>query len=407
MRVLWVTGAYYPEISAAAVQCRSAATHLIGRAELSVMTTAVNPTLPASDRVDGVLVHRIAVDVGSRSSKAMASMRLARRMLQQRCTYDIIHIHGFSQKNVVVSLLGRLLGKPVVLTLHTAGQDEPDAVRRRGPLAYWAFTSPQLVLSVSPLLAAAWRHARLPADRLQLTPNGVDTARFRPADRSEREALRRELGWSIARPIVLFVGFFSKDKQPDLLFRAWRRLDARTRPQLVFVGAKGTTYYEIDQDIASGIRTDAGAIGCSDDVIFVEPTNDVERCFRAADIFVLPSVREAHPLALLEAMACGLPVVTSHLPGATDAIVADRETGRLVPAGDEAALTAAIREILMDPEGGRAMGLRARETVQARYDIRRTADAWLAAYHTVLESAVGRKPRIDARGRGPGPMAEG
>ena len=160
--------------------------------------------------------------------------------------------------------------------------------------------------------------------------------RFRPADPDERSVLRRALGWPEEQPVVLFVGFFSRDKRPDLLFRVWRRLvAANVHARLVFVGAKGTGYYEIDETLAVGIRQ-AAALGRAGDVVFVEPTNEIERCFRAADLFVLPSVREAHPLALIEAMSCGLPSIATRLPGVTDVIIEDGRNGRLVPAGRRA-----------------------------------------------------------------------
>jgi glycosyltransferase involved in cell wall biosynthesis len=383
-RVLLVTGAYFPEISAAAVQCRTVARRLIDRAEVSILTTSVTPGLPAFDRVDGVAVHRVHVDVRSAASKAMATVNLASSMLRHRAAYDMIHVHGFSQKNLPVAALGRVLGKPVVLTLHTAGQDEPDVVKHRGAAAYWAFTSPKLVMAVSSQLEQRWRSAGLPGERVRVVPNGIDTERFRPATADERTALRTALGWPVDRKIVLFVGFFSRDKRPDLLLRAWRRLDATARPQLVFVGAKATGYYEIDDELGAAIRRGASEIGAADRVSFVEPTNEVERCFRAADVYVLPSIREAHPLALLEAMACGLPVIAARLPGATDAIVDDGVTGRLVPPDDEPALAGALREMLENDAAAHAIGERARAAVVARYDIGRTADAWLDAYRAVL-----------------------
>ena len=315
-----VTGAYYPEISAAAVQCRAVASALRGRADLSVLTTAVDPALPPVSIVDGVVVYRVHVDVASRASKIAASFRLAAHLLRARGTYGIIHMHGFSQKNVPVAVIARLLGKRIVLSLHTAGQDEPRAAARRGPIASWAFTSPDLVLSVSPDLIARWQDEKLPQKRIRFAPNGVDTARFRPADDGERADERRGLGWPVDRPVVLFVGFFSRDKRPDLLFRAWRRAAAAgIRSRLAFVGAKGAGYYEIDASLVDRIRRDAAACGCTEDVMFIDATNEIEKYFRAADLYALPSVREAHPLALLEAMACGLPCVATRLPGSAPA----------------------------------------------------------------------------------------
>ena len=383
--MLLVTGAYHPEISAAAVQCRAVAAAIGGRARVSVLTTAVNPSLPTLETIDDVVVHRVAVDVRSRASKALASVRLALRMLNAAATFDIIHVHGFSQKNVPVAILARLLRKPIVLSLHTSGQDEPDVVKRRGALAYWALKRARLVLCVSPDLCARWVAAKLPADRVRLTPNGVDTNRFRPADAAERRALRRMLGWPDAQPVVLFVGFFSRDKRPDLLFRAWRRVSTGgIRSRLAFVGAKGAGYYEIDAALAGEIGRSAVEFGCTDEVMFIDATHEIEKYVRAADVYVLPSIREAHPLALLEAMACGLPCIATRLPGSTDAIIDDGVNGRLFPPDDEAALAAALRDVLSNPAAGRALGARARATVTARYDIGRTADQWLSAYRTVL-----------------------
>ena len=344
IRVLLVTGAYYPEISAAAVECRAVAAALRGRVDFSVVTTAIDPALAATGIVDGVTVHRVRLDRRRSLSKVRASARLATCLWRAARACDVMHIHGVSQKNVATALVARCLGKPLVLTLHTSGQDEPNAVRRRGRLAYWAFMSPDLVLAVSPSLGDRYQAAACAANAVILTPNGIDTQRFRPADSAERLAIRRSLGWPETQPIVLFVGFFSRDKRPDLLFRAWRRLvPTPVRVKLVYVGAMGGGYYEIDTSLAGQIRADAAACGCADDVIFAEPTNDVDRYFRAADLFVLPSAREAHPLALLEAMACGLPSIATRLPGATDAIIEDGVTGRLVPIDDE---TDAIADIV-------------------------------------------------------------
>lgn len=388
-RVLLVTGAYYPEISAAGVQCRAVAAAIGDRAQLSVLTTAVDPRLPPDGIVDGRPVFRVVVDVTRAGSKALASVRLVRRMLWASGTYDMIHLHGFSQKNVPASILARLLGKPVVLTLHTAGQDEPEAVRRRGAIAFWAFSSATLTTAVSPDLVERWRAAGLRSDRVRLVPNGVDTKRFRPATADERRTLRRELGWPENERIVLFVGFFSRDKRPDLLFRAWQRVvPTGVHARLAFVGAKGAGYFEIDASLAREIAEDTAATGWPDGVMLIEPDADVDRYFRAADLFVLPSIREAHPLALLEAMACGLPCIATRLPGATDVIVTDRDNGRLFPPDDETALADAIRDVMSDAAKACAMGARARATVVERYDVERTATSWLAAYDDVLTARV-------------------
>ena len=383
--VLLVAGAYYPEISAAGLQCQAAAAVLKDRARVSVLATAVDPSLPAEETIDGVTVHRVAVDVRSGVSKAFATIRMLTRLAALLPAVDVVHVHGFSQKNLPVALMAKLMGKPIVLSLHTSGQDEPQAVAARGWLSGWAFRSAKLILPVSPNLGRRCEEAGVPAEKIRLTPNGLDLQRFRPATAQEKAALRREHGWRDDERVVLFVGFFSRDKRPDLLFRAWQRVVSDgLSAKLVFVGATASPYYEVDQKIAGDMRAQAAAMGRADDVVFVDPTHGIERYYRAADIFVLASVREAHPVALLEAMACGLACIASRIEGATDVVIQDGVNGRLFGRDDEAGLAAALADFLRRPEETARLAARAPEVVAIQYDIRQTAERWMDAYRSVL-----------------------
>ncbi len=383
--ILLVAGAYYPEISAAGLQCQAVARALGARARMSVLVTAVDGSLPSSEVLDGVHVTRVKVDVRSGASKASATVRMMARLTSLVPAADVVHTHGFSQKNVPVSLAARICRTPTVLTLHTSGQDEPQVADGRGALSRWAFRSAKLILPVSPNLVRRCEDAGIPGSKIRLTPNGVDIDRFKPATREERSALRREFRWSDHERVVVFVGFFSRDKRPDLLFRAWQQVVKRgVSAKLVYVGATSSPYFEIDEGLAREIRSGAAAFGRPDDVVFVPPTHAMERYYRAADAFALSSVREAHPVALLEAMACGLPCVASRIDGATDVILEDGTNGRLVEPDDELAMAAALTDVLCDSGRAASLGARARATVVSRYDITQTAERWLDAYRAVL-----------------------
>ena len=232
--VLLVAGAYYPEISAAGLQCQAVARILRGRVRMSMLVTAVDPSLPSTEVIDDVRVTRVHVDVRSGASKAGATLGMLGKLSALLPGVDLVHVHGFSQKNVPVALMSRLMGKRSVLTLHTSGQDEPQAAAARGNLASWAFRSARLILPVSPNLVRRCEDSGIPPAKLRLTPNGVDLARFRPASAAERLTLRREFGWRDDERVIVFVGFFSRDKRPDLLFHAWARLVERgVRAKLV------------------------------------------------------------------------------------------------------------------------------------------------------------------------------
>lgn len=380
-----VTGAYYPEISSGGQQCREVARALADRVRFVVVTTAVDTTLPTEADVDGVRVYRLPIDVTSLTSRMAAAVRLFAIFVALRREVQVVHLHGISSKNVLVTWLARLFGMRIVLTLHTAGQDEPQAVRARSGLAYRLLCAADRVLSVSPLLSDRYRAAGLPPDKLAQTFNGINTTRFRPADEAERRALRAELGLPDGR-IILFVGFFAPDKRPDVLFDAWTQLAGESADpvSLVCVGATRSSYFEIDSGLAERMRAEASRAGLAGRLRLVEPTNEIEKYFRSADVFALPSVREAMPMALLEAMSCGLPCVASRLPDATDVMMTDGENGRLVPPGDVSALAAALSAVIADPVDAARLGATARRTIEERYGVERAAEDWLAAYRHVL-----------------------
>jgi glycosyltransferase involved in cell wall biosynthesis len=383
--VLMITGAYFPELSGGGLQCKATIDALRSDQPFTVLTTSTDASLPEVGEVDGTPVFRVHVDVRSRWSKIRAAWRFARVFLTQAPAVDIIHLHGFSQKSTLAIVLAKLLGKRVVLTLHTAGHDEPADVRARGRLAYWAYSRVDLFIAVSEPLAASVERAGITASRVWRGSNGLDTERFRPVADGEQPALRRQLGLPDAGPIILFVGFFSRDKGPQVAFDAWRSIarDAGSASSLVYVGATHSQYYEVDPTLARSIRETAERDGLIGRIVFVEETRIIEQYYRAADMFVFPSRREAFGMALVEAMASGLPCIASRIPGVTDTIVDDGRSGVLVEPHDAAALAAAMERTLCDRAFAAGLGAAARRAVESRFSIRQTAQRTRDAYRFV------------------------
>jgi glycosyltransferase involved in cell wall biosynthesis len=382
-----VTGAYFPELSGGGLQARAVVQALRQQVDFSVLTTSVDPSLPAQSSEEGVTIQRVYVDMRRSASRLTAAFRLALAFVQSASRIDIVNLHGFSRKAILLVALSRLFGKRFLLTLQTGVQDEPAAVRASGALAYWAYRKAHLYLSVSPGLSRAYLDAGLSASRLRQVCNAVDTERFRPPSPDERAALRRELGLPPGLKLVLFVGFFSRDKRPDLLYAAWSQAASSGPPSgLVFVGATRATYQEIDVGLASTIRDRAAAEGFADRVFFVESTLAIDKYFRAADLFVLPSIREGLSIALLEAMSAGLACVATRLPGSTDTMIHDGVNGMLVAPDDRDGFTAAIRRLLDDSERAARFGSAARQTVIDQYSIHKTAAAWLSVYHEAADA---------------------
>ena len=391
-RVLMVTGAYFPELSGGGLQCKVIVDALGPSARFLVLTTSTDPTLPAVGDIDGTPVHRVPIDVSSRASTITAGVRIAAVVVRLRNRFDIVHLHGFSRKSLLILTLARLLGKKVILTIHTARIDEWSGARGMGRFASWCYARADLYTAVSDRLAANYVAAGLPADRLRRISNAVDLPRFQPATADARETLRARLGLSRERIWILFVGFFSRDKAPDVLFDAWMHVQADLPSLgLVFVGATRSPYFEVDADLANGLQARARAAGVTDRVRFVEATPAVEDYFRAADIFVMPSVREGFGMAAVEAMACELPVIASRLDGVTDTFVTDGDNGILVPPGDARAIADAIRRLVADPGAARRLASRGRAMVERTFSVAAAAEQWHNAYdHLVNDTKAGR-----------------
>ena len=384
-RVLMVTGAYYPELSGASLQCRALVRTLAGKVDFSILTTTTDSRLPPHDRVDGRAVSRVVVNPTRLWSKSAAVGRLTRAFGRAAADRDIVHFHGFSDKTVVLIALARLAGTRIVMKLTSIGHDDALSLVDRGGLARW--TASHVDCFVAPSPAFADRHARGPFSGipLRIIPNGVDLTRFAPAGDAGRRAARRAIGLDEQARIVLHVGFFSRDKAVDVLFDAWAESALRWSDSvLVLVGATRSTYYEVDTAIASRIQNDALWRGLAPRVRFVERADDIEVYYRAADIFVLPSLREGLPNALLEAMATGVPCIASRLPGVTDALIEDGASGLLIPPGDRAALTKALDDLLCDPRRAAVIGAAARQTIVDRYGLEQTAKRYLEMYCDLL-----------------------
>jgi glycosyltransferase involved in cell wall biosynthesis len=154
----------------------------------------------------------------------------------------------------------------------------------------------------------------------------------------------------------------------------------------VYLGATESRYYEVDASLASGISAAASREGLAERIVFAGETRTIEQYYRAADIFVFPTRREAFGMVLVEAMASGLPCIASRIPGVTDDIVTDGESGLLVEPDDVDALSAALARVLTDRALASRLGRAARHAVDPRFAIERTARQTLDAYRRLLKN---------------------
>lgn len=193
------------------------------------------------------------------------------------------------------------------------------------------------IITRSAALAQLLAEAGLPRERLHAIYNGIDFAQFAPGNRAEA---RRALGLPVDGRSILFVGNFYAIKNPLLAVEAHARLRAADC-RLVMIGAGPL----VEETLARTMQ-----LGTADRVIFAgrQDAAGVARHLQAADALCLPSWNEGVPNVVLEAFACGLPVVASRVGGLPE-VHTGEFLGRLVPPGDAEALAAALDAVLQTP----------------------------------------------------------
>ncbi len=203
---------------------------------------------------------------------------------------------------------------------------------------------------------------------------GVDLSRFEKPDGHAPSAIRKELGLPLDSLLLLCVGELNANKNQRQLVEALAELKADfPQVQLVLAG---------EGPKADELRALAATLGVSDRVHLLGYRDDVPRLMQSADLFVFASKREGLPVAVMEAMASGLPIVATKVRGNRDLVV-ECETGFLVEVGDATTLARRVAQLLANEELRRSFGRRARERIQA-YKLEHALEAMDEIYSAVL-----------------------
>jgi L-malate glycosyltransferase len=338
----------------------------------------------------GIPVSPIAGTAGSlrlhpvHTPRAVAEMSLAAlqvRRLARRHGVDLVHANSI--RAGIVLGLARLSARATVV--HVRDCLPP------GPLTT---ASLRLIATATTVVANSRYTARsvqaaAPSAHLQVVHNPVDLARWDPA-RIDRDAARARLGTAGQRQLLLgVVAQLSPWKGQGTAIEALRLLrDEGIDAHLLLIGsakfvARATRFD--NEAYVAGLRARVAEAGLEDRVSWLGEREDVPELVRALDIMLLPSLEEPFGRALIEAMALGVPVISTDVGGPPEIIEQGRE-GYLLSPHEPAAWAQAIRRIAESPDRGREMGLAGRRRVEAAF----TAEHHAAAMLEIYERAIAR-----------------
>jgi len=289
-------------------------------------------------------------------------LHLARGLRREGCQAILCQEYEHARFDECV-LLGRLLGLPVFATFQSG---DHQLSRLEAPVRPFALRAcAGLVIATAAEAERVRERYRLPASKIARIFNPVDVSAWSPADRG---AARAALGIPAEAGVAVWHGrVVEYVKGLDLLLEAWRGV-CGSRPErvlrLLLVGN--------GQD-ADGLRQRIAALP-EQNVVWVEKfiheRDLLRRYLAAADVYVLSSRHEGFPVAPLEAMACGLPVVATDAPGMSDILEGgDAAGGVVVPLEDARALEAAIGRLLDDDVRRARLGVHARQRVEAAFSL--------------------------------------
>lgn len=333
---------------------------------------------------DGVNAQRLreagipTLDLGARNLRDVrAFRRLLAHIREQKI--ELVHAH-LTYSAIWSAIASRMTGVPAIASLHvspTATRALQDSVRHRvstgirdGIMRFILNRWSTAIVTVSAALRDDYVARGLASAKLRVVHNGIDLDRFRRPHAESRARMERELGLPPDAPLIATVAVLRPKKGIEVLLEA-----ARSVKGAYFViigdGPKREEWNEL-----------AATLGIAERIRWTGYRTDVETLLAGCDLFVHPSVDDAFPTVLLEAMAAGLPVVASRVGGIPE-IVTPGVTGQLVPAGDAASLAAAIGSLLADRERMRAM----REAAQT--DAHRfSTEAWIGRLEKVYREAA-------------------
>jgi glycosyltransferase involved in cell wall biosynthesis len=287
---------------------------------------------------------------------------------------DVLHCH-LPLAGVVGRLAASMSGTPVVYTEHNL-LERYHAATRRAELATWRMQ--RMVIAVSQEVATSIARYVDGTVPVRVIRNGIpvhdDVAT--PAARAET---RSRLGFGAGAPVVGTVAVMRTQKRLDLWLAAAAEI-RRSIPEARFLLVG-------DGPERVAVQQRADSLGLSGAVVFAGLQPAVQPFLEAMDVFLLSSEFEGLPIALLEAMAAGVPVVATTVGGVPEVVV-EGGTGRLVAFGDAQGLASASVALLLDPEGRVAMGNAARERVRREFGIARMAAELAQLYNEVAEQRV-------------------
>ncbi|MBO3839438.1 MAG: GT4 family glycosyltransferase PelF [Thermoproteota archaeon] len=377
MKILVLTDYFHPHVGGGVEKVVFEVSRRLVRMGVDIIVATLNTAMAKGFEIlEGIKVYRYKPISLTETTGVQLTVSLSLPLkIVEICKSekpDVIHANNrFFSTTICGALLKKIMGKPLVTTLHLG----PMLLNRKffdflintyeKTVSRWIIQSSDKIIAVS---NSVMKHAfslGAASSKIKVIPNGVDLDEFKPRREFKRIGVEK----------IIFVGRLFPNKGVQYLVKAAPIVLAKhPRVEFVIVG-RGPMEAEL--------RNMVKRLNVEHAFKFLGIVPSIPEVMSQCDIFVRPSLTEGMPLTILEAMACGLPVIASKIPGSSE-VVKDGETGILVETGNVEQLSSAIIKLLEDENYAERIRKRAYEFVKNHYSWDRVAEEYLKTYNEIL-----------------------
>lgn len=362
MRILQVSPYYPPHIGGIEYHVEALSRKLVEAGHEVVVYTSNVPQSEEFETVAGVQIYRFNCPFAPLNNPLMPGLFLK---LIRGNKFDVIHAHGhFHISSNMVAFSNVFASRPFVLTSHGTilgyqGWKRALEILFDKTIGKLTLRAADRVIALTPTQARMLKNLGADPRRIVVIPLWMDMDQVNPHADAEKFRDTYELS---GKMIVLFVGRLLPIKGLQYLIEAAKLIE--TRPTIVIVGDEAPGYPGTKRILEEQVKM----LGSDRDIIFTGgfPKEDLAAAYKAADLFVLPSLAEGLPLVLLEAMAYKKCVIATNVPGNLD-VVKDGWNGSLVEPRNSQQLAHKMDLLLTDKDTRERLGTQARQDIEQNY----------------------------------------
>ncbi|MFH1258631.1 MAG: glycosyltransferase family 4 protein [Elusimicrobiota bacterium] len=329
--------------------------------------------------IEGLKIYRLFSFGKGKFSSLVFMVSSLFFLIRKRKAYEIIHVHLASSPAIAAVILKKLFNKKVVVKLgggKNIGDIDSSLKTFIGRVKLNILKkNVDKFIAISQEIKQSMLDNSFQEDKIVEIPNGVETDKFSPLNESDRLIKREALNLT-DKFVLVFAGRLEKEKNLALFIEAFKKtLQTCSQLYLILIG-EGSELNSLTNKIQK--------LNIAQNVRFLGKIFDVTDFLKISDAFVLPSLSEGMPNALLEAMSCQLTVLASAVGGIKE-VIRNNQEGVLFEPDNIEQMSQAILHAVNNRGWSKQLALRARERVVRDYSLLAVSEKYLQLYHTIFK----------------------